>query len=236
MANPLAQIRAELQRNGSEEARLGSRRYFKEPVNPYGVSTALVTRIAAAGFEALRDRDKREILGLCDQLWASGYLEESFIACHWAYALRDRYEEADLDRFERWLSVYVSNWASCDTLCNHAIGSLVEMCPHLAKRLKAWARSENRWMRRGAAVSLIVPAKKGRFLDQSIEIAGILLLDKDDLVQKGYGWLLKAASQAHQARVFDYVMSNRSRMPRTALRYAIEKMPADLRARAMKRS
>jgi 3-methyladenine DNA glycosylase AlkD len=62
-----------------------------------------------------------------------------------------------------------------------------------------------------------------------------LLLDKDDLVQKGYGWLLKVASHLHQKEVFDYVMKNKEHMPRTALRYAIEKMPQSLRREAMKR-
>jgi 3-methyladenine DNA glycosylase AlkD len=101
--------------------------------------------------------------------------------------------------------------------------------------LERWARSDNRWLRRGASVSLIIPAKKGKYLDGILRIADILLMDPDDLVQKGYGWMLKAASQAWQKEIFAYVMGNRSAMPRTALRYAIEKMPADLKRRAMAR-
>jgi 3-methyladenine DNA glycosylase AlkD len=54
------------------------------------------------------------------------------------------------------------------------------------------------------------------------------------LVQKGYGWMLKVASQSHQQEIFDFVMKNKSSMPRTALRYAIEKMPTDLKELAMK--
>ena len=61
----------------------------------------------------------------------------------------------------------------------------------------------------------------------------MLLTDPDDMVQKGYGWLLKSAGDAYQQEVFDYVMQNKARMPRTALRYAIEKMPKELKARAM---
>jgi 3-methyladenine DNA glycosylase AlkD len=53
------------------------------------------------------------------------------------------------------------------------------------------------------------------------------------MVQKGYGWMLKAASQAHQKDVFNYVMNKKATMPRTSLRYAIEKMPAELKARAI---
>ncbi|MBE0410152.1 MAG: DNA alkylation repair protein, partial [Anaerolineales bacterium] len=111
----------------------------------------------------------------------------------------------------------------------------LEMYPHKVAELKEWARSENRWMRRGSAVSLIIPARKGNFLDDILEIAGILLLDQDDLVQKGYGWMLKAASQAHQEQVFNFVMEHKGVMPRTALRYAIEKMPIELKKEAMMR-
>jgi len=128
---------------------------------------------------------------------------------------------------------YVSNWASCDTFCNHTIGVFVEMYPDYISRFKKWTKSKNRWLRRAAAVSLIVPARKGKFLKEILMIANLLLEDKDDLVQKGYGWALKVASQKHQAVVFGFVMKNKTRMPRTALRYAIEKMPQDLKKRAM---
>ena len=90
-------------------------------------------------------------------------------------------------------------------------------------------------MRRAAAVSLIVPAKNGRFLAEALAIADLLLTDTDDLVQKGYGWLLKEASREHTDGVFCYVMANKQQMPRTALRYAIERMPKDLKAEAMKK-
>jgi 3-methyladenine DNA glycosylase AlkD len=65
------------------------------------------------------------------------------------------------------------------------------------------------------------------------KIAENLLLD--DLVQKGYGWMLKAASESHQQEVFDYVMEKKSIMPRTSLRYAIEKMPIEMRKQVMKK-
>lgn len=53
------------------------------------------------------------------------------------------------------------------------------------------------------------------------------------MVQKGYGWMLKAASNAHLEQVFQFVMQNKSIMPRTALRYAIEKLPEYYRKTAM---
>jgi 3-methyladenine DNA glycosylase AlkD len=91
------------------------------------------------------------------------------------------------------------------------------------------------WLRRAAAVTLVLPARKGNFLNNIFEISDLLLKDKEDLVQKGYGWMLKEASKPHMQEVFEYVMSNKKEMPRTALRYAIEKMPPDLKARAMEK-
>ena len=69
--------------------------------------------------------------------------------------------------------------------------------------LRKWASHPNRWVKRGAAVSLIIPVRKGLFLPEVFEIAEILLLDSDDLVQKGYGWMLKAASESHPREVYD---------------------------------
>jgi 3-methyladenine DNA glycosylase AlkD len=118
-------------------------------------------------------------------------------------------------------------------LCNHTVGAFVELYPKHLAGLKKWAKSKNRWLRRAAAVTLIIPARHGKFLKEVFELADILLLDADDLVQKGYGWLLKAASEAHQKEVFEYVLVHKQNIPRTALRYAIEKMPLELRRRAM---
>ncbi|MBN1979986.1 MAG: DNA alkylation repair protein [Chitinivibrionales bacterium] len=143
------------------------------------------------------------------------------------------YEPGDFSRFKLWVDSYVSNWASCDTLCNHTIGAFVERYPDHVPELKKWATSSNHWMRRAAAVTTIIPAKKGMFLPEILAIATILLQDANDLVQKGYGWMLKEASRIHQKEVFDFIMKNKKTMPRTALRYTIEKMPKELKAAAM---
>ncbi|MBN2174611.1 MAG: DNA alkylation repair protein [Bacteroidales bacterium] len=210
-------------------------KFFKEQVKLYGVKTAVVTKISKEYLKYLKDRNKNDVFSLCEDLWKSGYLEESFVACNWSYSLHKQYSPEDFFIFEKWLSLYVNNWASCDTLCNHTIGTLVEKYPELLEKLILWTQSENRWLRRGAAVTLIIPARHGKFLEEIFRIADALLEDKDDLVQKGYGWMLKAASEAHEPDVFDYVLKHKSRMPRTALRYAIEKMPADLKSRAMEK-
>lgn len=228
-------IREELQRNADEETRVSGQRFFKEETKTYGVKTATVTRLGKQYFKLIKDREKQDIFDLCEELWQSGYMEESFIACNWSYYIRKQYQPDDFAVFEKWVDQYVTNWASCDTLCNHTVGAFVEMYPEYLSELKRWAKSTNRWMRRASAVTLIIPAKQGKFLSDTFDIADILLLDQDDLVQKGYGWMLKEASRTHQKEVFDYVVKNKKVMPRTALRYAIEKMPPELRKTAMQK-
>jgi len=229
----IKKIRQELKQNSDPHTKVTGQNFFKEKVKLYGVKTALVTKIAKAHDEEVLAMDKKEVFALCEELWQSGYMEESFIACHFSYLLRKKFESADFKVFEKWMKNYVSNWASCDTLCNHTIGSFVEMYPNYLENLKKWARSENRWVKRSSAVTLIIPARHGKFLKDIFEIADILFLDKDDLVQKGYGWMLKAGSEVYQKEVFEYVMKNKEKMPRTALRYAIEKMPKSLKIKAM---
>lgn len=229
----ISNIRKELNNNIDEKAKISSQNFFKEKIKTYGVKTPVVGNISKKYFKLINDFSKTEIFDLCETLWQSGYIEESIIACHWSYFVHQQYEPDDFKIFEKWIDFYIDNWATCDTLCNHTVGEFLEKNPNYISELKKWAISKNRWMRRAAAVSLIIPAKKGKFLKELLEIADILLLDKDDLVQKGYGWMLKSASQSHQKQIFDYIISKKMIMPRTALRYAIEKMPADLKLKAM---
>jgi 3-methyladenine DNA glycosylase AlkD len=235
MADILRKVRRQLRGKADGNTRETAQRFFKEKIRAYGVKSADVAKIAAAYSKELKGKGKAEVLGLCEGLLGSGIIEESFVACHWAYALRRQYEPGDFRTFERWVDGYVGNWATCDTLCNHTVGAFLEKHPECLPRLRDWARSPNRWMRRAAAVSLIVPAKSGLFLEDAFAISDILIADEDDIVQKGYGWLLKEESRKHQKEVHGYVMKNKARMPRTALRYAIEKMPPELRKKAMER-
>lgn len=228
-------VRRELIERADEKTRESGQRFFKEDAKFYGVKAAVVRDIAKRSLREIEGLEKGAVFELCEELLKSDYGEEAFIAFEWAYSLRNKYEPSDFAVFEGWVSRYVNNWAKCDTLCNHTLGTFVEMYPGYLDDLKSWTGSDNRWLRRAAAVTLILPARKGLFLEEVFEISDLLLLDADDLVQKGYGWMLKEASKSHQQKVFDYVMRKKAGMPRTALRYAIEKMPEDLRRQAMER-
>lgn len=235
MENIILTVREELRKNIDSKTVETGQHFFKEKIVFYGVTIPKVNKIADQLFKEIMNEPKTRILDYCEQLFQSGYLEETFVASHWSYQLANQFTKDDFLIFQKWINQYINNWASCDTLCNHTVGALIEQFPELVDELIRFTYSDNRWVKRAAAVTLIIPARKGLFLDQIFKIADILLLDPDDLVQKGYGWMLKAASQAHQEEVFNYVMQKKAIMPRTSLRYAIEKMPEEMRKRAMER-
>lgn len=217
----------------------GSGRFFKEEFVSYGVKTPVVRKIAKKYFQQLKSLDKRQIFSLSEEFLKSGYNEESTIAIQWVGELREEYTKNDFNTFSQWLNLYIDNWAKDDDFCLHVIHPMIDKYPDLIAKTKRWTNSKNLWVRRAAAVSFITTS--GSFyatkhgLDDIFAVAEMLLKDKEDLVQKGYGWMLKAASIHHQKEVFAFVIKNRLDMPRTALRYAIEKMPKELKMQAMKK-
>ncbi|HAI95654.1 TPA: DNA alkylation repair protein [candidate division WWE3 bacterium] len=225
-------IRNELKKNADAKTLASFQRFFKQTVLCHGVKSGVVGKIANENFIHVSGLSKKELFSVAEDLFKSGYCEESWVAAGWVHRKGD-FAESDFPIYERWIDKYIDNWAECDTFCNHTVGAFIEKYPKYVSKLKVWAGSKNLWLRRAAAVSLIIPAKEGKFLKDVFEIADILLTDKEDMVQKGYGWLLKVAGSKHQKEVFDYVQKNKDKMPRTALRYAIEKMPENLKKRAM---
>jgi 3-methyladenine DNA glycosylase AlkD len=237
MSKMVKGIRQELLEGADEQTKESGERFFKEEVRLYGLKSTEVQKIAKRCLSQIKAEglSKAEVFQLCEELWTSGYHEEAAIACAFSESQNKHCSPDDFEVFEGWLKRHVSNWAMCDTLCNHTVGDLLMHYPELADRLLDWAESDNRWVKRGAAVSLIIPARKGFFQPLIFQIADALLTDPDDMVQKGYGWMLKAASEHDMQAVFKYVMANKKTMPRTSLRYAIEKMPAELKKQAMER-
>jgi len=87
MSNIIELVRHELINNSDETTRESGKIFFKEEVRLYGVKTIIVSKISKQIFKSIDKLSKKEIFDLCDQLWSSGIMEESFIACNWAYAM-----------------------------------------------------------------------------------------------------------------------------------------------------
>lgn len=231
----IKQIRQELKKYIDPVYRAGERRFFKEAIKNFGVRLPQRRKIAAKFWPEVKTLKKTELFNLADKMFNSGYNELATIASSWIWRKREKFKAEDFRVFAKWVNKYFDNWAKIDDFCTHSLGYLVNQYPELTKELLRWINSSNRWTRRAAAVSLIYPfGQRKKYLPMIFKVAGKLLVDEDDMVQKGYGWMLKEASKYNQPHVFAFVMEHKAKMPRTALRYAIEKLPIRLKLKAMK--
>lgn len=219
--------------------REGQTRYGLSAEHLLGVRVAAVRRIGRAHGAALKALTLEARLAVCETLLRTGWYEHQVIAFAWAAQAARHFTPAHFTVFERWLKAYVRAWNECDDLCGGALGACVRRYPQLWPRLRRWTRSRNRWQRRAAAVAFIAVLRprarpSPAAIDEALALAEALLHDPDDLVQKGYGWLLKEASVTAPQRVLDFVNARRATMPRTALRYALEKLPSRQRQKVLK--
>lgn len=129
-----------------------------------------------------------------------------------------------LPLWKGWLSSnHSSNWATTDGICGLLIGPLLVEFPSLIKQMLTWSRDSNMWVRRASAVSLLPAIRRGIGVDTAYVVAGRLHGDREDLLQKAVGWMLREAGKVDAARLERYLRANGPRIPRTTVRYAIER-------------
>lgn len=120
----------------------------------------------------------------------------------------------------------INNWNLVDSSVEHVIGGYLEDKDKSV--LYGFARSSDLWERRIAMISTFHFIRKSKF-DDTLKIAEILLHDKHDLIHKAVGWMLREVGK-RDAKILEGFLDKYAReMPRTTLRYAIEKFPQDRR-------
>ena len=126
---------------------------------------------------------------------------------------------------------YVNNWDLVDVTCAHIIGK------HLLNKdrsiLYTWAKSNDLWTKRIAIVSTHCFIRKNDLQD-TFKIAKILLNDEHDLIHKAVGWMLREAGKKDMEKEEIFLKKHYKTMPRTMLRYAIERFPEPKRQRYLK--
>ncbi len=113
----------------------------------------------------------------------------------------------------------INNWDLVDLGCIYVVGGYLSDKPRTV--LYKLARSRNTWARRTAIVSTAYFIRLGGVND-AFEIAKMLLKDKEDLIHKATGWMLRFAGDKDRKRLRQFLDKHASTMPRVALRYAIE--------------
>lgn len=207
-------------------------RYFKGSINNLGVTLPQIETLEKSLCGGLaKTWSTKQAMELCDFLLQMRLFEPTLFALAFLRRFGSRLGEREFAQCEEWLRAGLcDNWAATDSLCNHAVGDMLLSHPELAHRLKTWAGADSRWLRRGSAVSLVLPLRRGEFLDLAYEIALALIRDRDDdLVKKGNGWMLREAGKIDEHRLESFLLAHGPDIPRTTVRYAIERFPADTR-------
>jgi 3-methyladenine DNA glycosylase AlkD len=236
VAATVRSVTAALRRMARPAGSFDATRYFRgdHGLAFYNVGTARVRRLARDLYTANKAHwTVDDAMRVADVLMRDPHLEAKSVGLELVARFRTSFTPALLPRWKRWLAANLSaNWATTDTICGLLIGPLLADRPALAPRLRAWAGDRNMWVRRASAVGLIPSIRRGAALDLAYEIAARLHADREDLIQKAVGWMLREAGKADMTRLERYLIRNGARIPRTTLRYAIERF-AEPRRRAI---
>jgi 3-methyladenine DNA glycosylase AlkD len=222
--------RAEFRKAANPQVAAGQRAYFKkwEKVHYHGLKTPELRRIERELYQLVRKEwTYADAVELCEQLMPDRYLESKGLALMLLARYRRDFDEGFLHCAKSWLERGLcDNWAVTDHLSTQILSSLIDKFDRLAATIESWNRSPNQWVRRASAVSFVKPASKGRHLDRAYRIATALQPDPGDLIHKACGWLLRECGKADAARLEKYLLKHGPAIPRTTVRYAIERFPA----------
>ncbi len=228
-----SQIRRFFRERGDTQFAAGQRRFFGPEVKTFGVRGDAVKELARQVHAEVKRWPEEQRRELMERLWQMGRLESGALACHIERRFARGFGRRDFAILERWLDQYANNWAHTDGIASWLVAACIANDPTLLDDLWSWTDSPSRWKRRASAVSLLQEAKRGRHTDFLFRVAKQLLPDRDDMVQKGAGWLLKETYPRKPEETVAFLLRQRHAASRLTLRYAAEKMTAEDRRRVL---
>lgn len=236
MSSKLQHLKQEISKLVDEEKAIRDLRFFKTAKGEYAEGDRFLG-IAVPQMRKLGKKYNSLELSEIRELLYSPYNEERLLGLLILVGQFERSKEASKKRAEIY-DFYVkhmervNNWNLVDLSARPIIGG------HLIDKsrdvLREWAKSESLWVRRIAIVATYHFIKEGEFED-TLQIATILLDDKEDLIHKAVGWMLRELGKRDEAVLKNFLRSHYTQMPRTMLRYAIERLSLDDREVFMKR-
>ena len=145
--------------------------------------------------------------------------------------LVNKYNKEEPDRIYHYYLKHlnsVNNWDLVDTSAPHIVGDYLYNNPEKSKILLEFSHSENIWVRRISIVSTFAFIKNNEF-NTTLEITKLLLNDNHDLIHKAVGWMLREIYKRDKRIIERFLRQNYALIPRTTLRYAIERMDKEER-------
>ena len=233
----VATIRADLRAVADANIARHSQRFFKTGPGEYGAGDRFLgIRVPVVRRIAREHRDASVATAFA--LLRSPWHEDRLCALFLLVRLFERGAEPTRRTiYERYLAAiprHVNNWDLVDTSAPVLVGAYLE--GRSTRPLYRLAASPSVWERRVAMLATLWLIRRGAFAD-ALAIAERLLGDEHDLIHKAAGWMLREVGNRDVEALHRFLAVHHARMPRTMLRYAIEKLPparrkAYLRARA----
>jgi len=196
-------------------------RYFKTPSNSevdqfIGVRMGQVFALAKEFITMTPDEIEKLLESKIHEVRAGGcsIMDKQARSKKTSPAQRKELYDLYLRRHDR-----INNWDLVDVCAIHVVGGYLFERPR--KILYKLARSKNMWERRTSIVSTAYFIRKGD-LDDTYKIAEVLLDEKEDLVHKATGWMLRFAGDKDRPRLLKFLDKHAATMPRVALRYSME--------------
>lgn len=203
-----------------------ARRFFKTAAGSYSEHDAFLG-ITVPNLRKIAKRHQNAELSIIQTLLESKYNEERLLAL---YILVHQYQKSgtidkeNLCKFYLQNLKYVNNWNLVDSSAYYILGHY--LWDKDRSFLEELAKSDIIWERRVAIVSTWYFIRQGE-IDTTFSLAKQLLDDKHDLIHKAVGWMLREAGKKDQQRLIKFLKEYKASMPKTMLRYAMEKLTAE---------
>jgi len=205
-----------------------AQKYFKDRVRVFGLTSPEARAIAAGLHQEVKASwTPADAIALCDIVFRRPELEFKGLGALMLLRFRKRLPRSLFAKIKGWLAAdLLDNWASVDVLCPDAVGALLVAYPELRTEIGAWAVHPNLWVRRASLVSFIKLARRPEFGPDAYAMARAHFGSRDDLIHKAAGWLLREAGKRDMTVLEAFLREHGPAVPRTTLRYAIERFPA----------
>jgi 3-methyladenine DNA glycosylase AlkD len=229
----LQEIRARLRKLGDKERAKNSQWFFKTGPGEYGEGDRFLG-IKVPDLRKLAKEYQAIPLTEVTQMLHSPIHEERLLALLIlvsSFAKGDEYVKETIYHLYLKNTRYINNWDLVDLSAAYIVGAF--LMAKSKKPLYTLAKSSNMWERRIAIIATFYFIKEGEFTD-AMKIARMLLSDNEDLIHKAVGWMLREVGKRHLATEERFLKEHYKKMPRTMLRYAIEKFPEAKRQRYLK--